>query len=211
MVKAYRLAAKRRLEPRLGVKAGPNSTSPEAKVHPERRARSASFPLSLRPLGSRVGRLRRQGLDVVQRWPKPSLHRILGARRRIGVDISLHPAASHLHRSDPRLRQRFVLTLPADPQKKAALGRSGDEISVHHESDAAEHLDLAQCLDALKSGPHPQCEITFGAHFFGLLRMKQHIPPPHANPKRVARRVGAGRASPYFPASRSANSATVFA
>src|SRR5277367_6756181 len=137
MVKAYRLAAKRRREPRLAIKASPNNTSPRAKVRPERRARSASLPLSLRPLGSRVGRLRRQRLDVVQRWPKPSLDRILGARRRIGVDISLHAAASHLHRPDPGLRhQRFNLTLPADPQKKAALGRSGDEISVHHESDA---------------------------------------------------------------------------
>jgi len=62
-------------------------------------------------------------------------YRAIIQSRMINVNVAFHRAAFHLHRSRSRLSERLALAGFANAHQQAAMGCSGDQIAVQHESD----------------------------------------------------------------------------
>ena len=82
------------------------------------------------------------------------LYRAIIQSRMINVNVAFHRAAFHLHRSRSRLSECLALAGFANAHQQAAMGRSGDKITVHHESDPAKHLDFANGACAQEGCAH---------------------------------------------------------
>ena len=98
------------------------------------------------------------------------LYRTIMQSGMIDVDVAFHRAAFHLHRSRSRLSECLALAAFAYADQQAAIGRSGDQIAVQHESDPAKHLHFANGACAQEGCAHARGQFLFNhLHYpFGI-------------------------------------------